>query len=206
METNSRQAPHDSKLIFFNVISGPPRTEPERANLPLPNAADTAKPKHVKRTVRNVIRKEPSSPAETASAVPGVEPISPTRGNGTPAEAETPVAKSITENESAPTKSAAPAAERVIPPHTDATNLKNPVPAYPVMSRRLREQGRVVLDVHVQADGSVGEVRLRHSSGYTRLDQAAIKAVRVWRYVPARQSDLPISYWYAQPVVFALDE
>lgn len=205
METNSRQAPHDSKLIFFNIISSPPRTEPEHAILPLPNAMNTVKPKQVERTVRNAIRKAPSSTAETALAGTAAKPISPTPVNGTSGEAAAPVAKSVPINESAPAQSAAPA-EPVIPPHTDAANLKNPVPAYPGMSRRLREQGRVVLDVHVLADGSVGEVRLRHSSGYTRLDQAAIKAVRVWRYVPARRSDLPISYWYAQPVVFALDD
>lgn len=62
----------------------------------------------------------------------------------------------------------------------------------------------MLLDVHILPDGSVKEVRLRSSSGFPRLDEAALEAVRRWRYVPARQGDKPIAYWYLQPIVFSL--
>jgi protein TonB len=51
----------------------------------------------------------------------------------------------------------------------------------------------------------VGETRLRRSSGHPRLDEAALDAVRRWRYVPARRGDEPIPFWYVQPVDFRLD-
>lgn len=89
-------------------------------------------------------------------------------------------------------------------PRVDARHLNNPAPAYPPASRRLREEGTVLLDVHILPDGSVREVRLRASSGFARLDQAALNAVRHWRYVPAQRGDKPIAYWYSQPVVFSL--
>lgn len=93
---------------------------------------------------------------------------------------------------------------QVTPPRIDASQLDNPAPAYPSLSRRLREQGRVLLDVYILADGSVGEIRLKVSSGHERLDRSALEAVRNWHYVPARRGGEPIPYWYVQPVVFSL--
>jgi protein TonB len=83
--------------------------------------------------------------------------------------------------------------------------LNNPAPAYPAASRRFGEQGRVLLDVYIQPDGRVGEIRLKQSSGYPRLDEAALDAVRRWRYVPAHRGDEPIAYWYVQPISFSLN-
>jgi periplasmic protein TonB len=92
----------------------------------------------------------------------------------------------------------------VVPPRADASHLNNPPPAYPSLSRRMREEGKVLLDVHILEDGRVGEIKLRRSSGFSRLDQAALSAVKRWRYVPARQGGKAIAYWYVQPVQFTL--
>ncbi len=73
------------------------------------------------------------------------------------------------------------------------------------MSRRFGEQGRVLFDVYILPDGRVGEIKLRRSSGFRYLDEAAMQAVRRWRYVPARRGDEPIPYWYIQPIMFSLD-
>ena len=93
----------------------------------------------------------------------------------------------------------------MVPPRSDASHLNNPAPVYPNVSRRLGEQGKVLFDVYILPDGTVGEIKLKRSSGYTRLDDAALAAVRAWRYVPARRGDTPIPYWYVQPITFALD-
>jgi protein TonB len=93
----------------------------------------------------------------------------------------------------------------VTPPQEDASHLNNPRPAYPSLSRRLREQGTVVLELLIKTDGSVGEVRVKESSGFKRLDNTAMKAVRQWRYTPARRGTEAIEYWYLQPVEFALN-
>jgi protein TonB len=92
----------------------------------------------------------------------------------------------------------------VAPPRFDADYLQNPAPAYSAVSRRLREQGRVVLRVLVSADGRPEKVELRASSGFERLDTAALDTVAHWRFVPARQGDRPIAGWVLVPISFSL--
>lgn len=71
-------------------------------------------------------------------------------------------------------------------------------------SRRLREEGRVVLRVRVSADGLPATVELRTSSGSGRLDRAAQSAVERWRFVPARRGSQPIEAWVLVPIEFKL--
>ena len=73
----------------------------------------------------------------------------------------------------APPAPPAPRVEPVVAPRFDADYLDNPAPAYPALSRRMGEQGRVLLRVYVHADGSAGQVEIRESSGFERLDRAA---------------------------------
>ena len=73
----------------------------------------------------------------------------------------------------------------VTPPHMDATRLRNPLPVYPSISRRRREEGTVLLDLLVLADGSVSEVSIHTSSGFPRLDKAALELVRLSFLLPA---------------------
>lgn len=93
----------------------------------------------------------------------------------------------------------------VTPPQKDANPLNNPAPAYPNLSRRLGEQGTVLLEILILADGTVGEIRIKESSGHKRLDETAVKAVKRWRYTPAKRAGIAIDYWYLQPVDFSLN-
>lgn len=93
----------------------------------------------------------------------------------------------------------------VTPPRHDANPLNNPAPAYPSISRRLREQGIVELLVLILPDGSVGDIKVKTSSGFERLDKTAVAAVRRWKYLPAMQGNTPIPYWYVQPLEFSLN-
>jgi len=68
----------------------------------------------------------------------------------------------------------------------------------------LREQGRVVLKVHVAADGRAVEVILHKGSGFERLDDSALNAVRNWRFLPAKQGSEAVSAWVIVPVDFVL--
>jgi len=100
--------------------------------------------------------------------------------------------------------------EHVAPPAIDAPRfdlayLRNPAPAYPPLSRRLHEQGRVLLWVRVSAQGEAREVRVQASSGSARLDQAATEAVRRWRFSPARQGGEKIEGVALVPIAFTLD-
>ena len=104
-----------------------------------------------------------------------------------------------------PTKTAEPSTAPVVPPQADASQLNNPAPVYPTQSRRVKETGVVVLEVLVKADGSLGDMRLKTSSGYTRLDEAAQKAVKGWRFVPGRRGNDAIDFWYELPIEFSLN-
>lgn len=94
--------------------------------------------------------------------------------------------------------------ESLTPPGFEAAYLNNPPPAYPALSRRYGEQGKVALRVHVGPAGQVLEVEIRDSSGHQRLDRAAQAAVREWRFVPARRGDVPIAAWVVVPISFVL--
>ncbi|WP_295870688.1 energy transducer TonB [uncultured Zhongshania sp.] len=94
----------------------------------------------------------------------------------------------------------------ITPPRHDANPLNNPAPAYPTISRRLKEEGIVILELLILPDGKVGEVRVKKSSGFKRLDKTAMKAVKRWRYLPAKRGDEAISYWYLQPLEFSLNQ
>ncbi len=93
----------------------------------------------------------------------------------------------------------------VLPPRFDAAYLRNPEPDYPALSRRLREQGRVILRVLVSPEGVPQQLELRTTSGHARLDQAALEAVRRWRFLPARRGTEPLPAWVLVPLTFSLD-
>ncbi len=93
----------------------------------------------------------------------------------------------------------------VIEPSADADYLKNPPPAYPRASRRLGEQGTVIVRVLISTQGLPEKAEVRTSSGFARLDQAALEAVLRWRFLPGRRSGTPETMWFNIPVRFVLE-
>ncbi|HEX4987071.1 MAG TPA: TonB family protein [Burkholderiales bacterium] len=85
-----------------------------------------------------------------------------------------------------------------------AIYLSNPKPAYPNVSRRLNEQGTVLLRVFVTVAGNATTVELKQGSGFPRLDRAALDAVQSWKFVPARKGDQPVAAWVIVPIRFSL--
>jgi periplasmic protein TonB len=86
----------------------------------------------------------------------------------------------------------------------DADYLNNPSPSYPPLSRRMREQGTVILRVRVREDGQPAEVLIERGSGHKRLDEAAQTAVKNWRFVPARSRQSAVESWVLVPIEFSL--
>jgi protein TonB len=106
----------------------------------------------------------------------------------------------------APALSKAPAASKVVtPPQFSAAYLNNPAPDYPRLSKKLREQGTVRLRVEVSASGLAASVAVSQSSGYSRLDEAAVAAVKRWKFIAAKQGDQPVAAQVIVPLVFALE-
>lgn len=103
------------------------------------------------------------------------------------------------------TTPAPPAPARVELPSSDADYLQNPKPAYPANSRRLGEQGKVIVRVLIGADGAAQKSEIRQSSGFDRLDQAALATVQRWRYVPGKRGGVPEAMWFSIPINFVLE-
>ena len=81
---------------------------------------------------------------------------------------------------------------------------ENPPPPYPSIARRRGYEGVVMLSVKVLADGSVGELRIKETSGHLMLDRAAAKAVKKWKFKPAFREDVPVSMWVEVPIRFVI--
>jgi protein TonB len=91
------------------------------------------------------------------------------------------------------------------PPSSDADYLANPKPAYPAMSRRLGEQGHVVVHTLIGADGVPQKADILRSSGFERLDRAALATALKWRYVPGKRGGVAEAMWFNVPLHFVLD-
>ena len=125
----------------------------------------------------------------------------------TPPPPTAPAPQPITASPPAPVAAApaSPPPAPVVPTAFNAAYLNNPPPAYPPAARRLGHQGKVVLRVLVNAAGNADKVEVRTSSGFDRLDDAALDAVRRWRFVPARHGDAPVAAWVLVPIIFTLE-
>ncbi len=84
--------------------------------------------------------------------------------------------------------------------------LQQPRPFYPRIARQRGWQGVVVLRVAVDERGHPCEVGVQTSSGHPVLDEAALEAVRQWRFAPARLAGLAIASTVDVPVRFSLTE
>jgi len=156
---------------------------------PPPAAPSPAAPREVRRpTHRPVLAVSP----EAASTSPVVVPAAP------------PAPAPVVERASAPVASPAPAS--LTPARFDAAYLHNPRPNYPPLSRRLGEEGKVLLKVKVSPAGQALAVDVEKSSNFERLDEAARQAVVRWRFVPARRGDENVEASVIVPLVFRLED
>lgn len=94
---------------------------------------------------------------------------------------------------------------RVDLPSSAADYLQNPPPAYPAHSRRLGEQGKVIVRVLIGVNGLAQQVEIRRSSGFERLDRAALATVQRWRYVPGKRGGVAQAMWFSIPINYVLE-
>lgn len=170
----------------------PPTVKPDPT--PLPPARVEPKPRP--RTVTKAPPTKPTPvPTTTApSAITSAEPV-PAPEPPAPA-AQVPAAAPATE----------PVSATVVAARFDAAYLNNPAPTYPPLSRRMREEGKVMLKVLVSADGLPVRIELSRGSGADRLDRAAADAVGRWKFVPARRGEQTVESWVLVPIIFKLQE
>ena len=93
------------------------------------------------------------------------------------------------------------------PPSTQGKGARTPLPEYPPASRRAGEAGTVTLRCMVSEQGRCSEVSVVKSSGFEKLDEAAVKEVqRNWRFVPGKEDGKPVATWHTFAVTFRLTD
>ncbi|WP_434517007.1 TonB family protein [Dechloromonas sp. ARDL1] len=117
-----------------------------------------------------------------------------------------PAAPVATPPEVKPAPPAPPAPEPVVQARFDADYLKNPAPPYPPLSRRMGEEGKVILRVSVTPAGTAESVEIKTSSGSQRLDESAQKTVRTWKFIPAKRGSEAVQSFVLVPIIFKLEQ
>jgi protein TonB len=182
----------------------PPATpEPEVAPKPLPMRPQLVV---VQPRSRAKPSPKPSPILALAADTPGPEglPEIESRNESTePSPIET-ASTSLPEGPVASSGSQSGAVPSFTEPSFEADYLSNPRPEYPLLSRRLSEQGLVTLSIHVTVEGKADKVVLYQSSGFERLDKAAADVVWRWRFTPAHQNGKNVAAWVLVPIRFTL--
>ncbi len=178
-------------------IMAPASPPPAPRPTPQPKApAKTSAPKQA----------APVTPAPVATPQPAPTPLAIAPAANTPAPtAAAPAAVSATPSTASGSSNAPaappapPATPRIELPSSDADYLNNAKPAFPALSKRLGEQGRVVVRVFIDVDGQAGQASIKQSSGFDRLDQASVETALKWRYVPGKRAGVAQGMWFDVP-------
>lgn len=197
--------------VIMELVQAAPQQLPSPAPAPTPAPQPPVKNRAAPRPAPAQQPVKPVLPL----AVPAKQ-ASPDAPLGGPAES-TPMAAPAPAAQTAPTVTAAaapaapptpaPAASpRIELPSSQADYLNNPKPPYPPLSKRLREEGKVILRVLIETDGTAAKAEIRTSSGYDRLDQTALQTVLRWRYVPGKRNGAPEAMWFNIPLTFQLTD
>ncbi|WP_206667309.1 energy transducer TonB [Candidatus Methylobacter oryzae] len=181
--------------ITVSLVSAPQPVQPKTT----PVVQPTAKPQPV---IKKPVKSQPvAKPVVKQAKQTIAPPVQQTAEPVVASAADAPAAKQ--ENKISDSKPAEP--QPYQSPSFNAAYLNNPAPSYPPVSRRLGEEGVVLLQVQVNTDGAPESVQLQTGSGSSRLDQAALEAVKNWRFTPAKRGNQPVSASVVVPVRFSLE-
>ncbi|MBL0010687.1 MAG: energy transducer TonB [Nitrosomonas sp.] len=190
---NQRLIPPPERVVtlFAELIasSPPPTTAPKALPEPAPVKLQPAKKPVVKPKQERLVTKSP-----VASEQKQVESL------------PEPVVEQ--EKESKPVVEAPPT-QMQTGPVTLSSELsvscpKLTAPDYPAISRRMGEEGKLVLRVELDENGHIDDAKVINSSGYERLDAAALTAVKSWQCNPSLRNGQPVRAVALQPFNFVL--
>lgn len=176
-----------TEILLVEELPPPPLPEPTPEPTPVPTPEPTP---------------PPLEPEEVVTAEESPEVAQPTpEPTPTPRPTPKPTAK--------PEPKPEPRLEQ--PKPAAVTNVPKPVvirntpPSYPEIARRNGWEGRVLVRVEVSAEGRPVSTAIAKSSGYGVLDQAALRAVKSWRFQPRTVAGLPAPGSVEVPVNFSLN-
>ena len=178
-----RDAVVDARPIFLAVVDAPAPTAPPKP-LPPPPTAKVPPPPQL--TLPIIAAEQPPAPspiaAQALAPLPPPAPVAPVEAPPTPAPAI--VAKTF--------------------PASAVQYLVPPAPVYSRISTKMRESGKALVRVYIDEAGQPRNVQLAQSTGFARLDDAALAAVRNCRFKPYRENGVAIAGWAAIPIEFEL--
>ena len=85
-------------------------------------------------------------------------------------------------------------------------SINNPHPPYPIIARKKGFEGKLILEVLVNEDGSVKSTDIRKSSGYEILDTVSKETVEKWTFIPAKKKGQPVMDQIQVPIKFILTD
>lgn len=193
---NQRVMPHPEQLVtlFADVITLPrPETQPEVKPEPAPAKLQPIQKPEPKPKVKQLATKAPEVPDPQPVVLPEPEPESEViEQDITPAPVE------------APAKPQMPAGPVTLTSELSVSCPSLTAPTYPAISRRMGEEGKLILRVELDESGRIENARVVDSSGYDRLDNAALEAVKSWQCRPAMRNGEPVRAVALQPFNFVL--
>jgi protein TonB len=174
-----RLAPQEALTVFVNFINPPPLVKQEEPPKPKPRPKPVEPEPPPPMPQQIVVEAPVVLPEEPVAPPPPPEPVI-----ETPLEPLQPVQLTTELSVACPERTP---------------------PVYPAASRRMGEEGRVVLWVELDEQGRVNATRVDKSSGSSRLDDAALAAVKTWRCTPATRDGMPVRAVALQPFLFILE-
>ncbi len=174
-----RDAVVDAKPIFLAVVDTPAPTAPPK---PLPPPPATKLPPPPQLTLPLIAPEQAPAPIVAQVLAPPPAPVAPVEAP--PAPAPSIVPKTI--------------------PASAVQYLVAPAPVYSRISAKMRESGKALVRVFIDEAGLPRNVQLALSTGFTRLDDAALAAVRNCRFKPYLENGLAVAGWAAIPIEFEL--
>jgi protein TonB len=202
----------------------PKALTPEKPHAPTPKIAKP-KPAKVSKPPKKIVKKQVMVPTPKPEPSPQLppengKPESTPAVSLPPAETTEPgfslpvpaIRNDSTGNPLPPRSDLKPDVEGQLASFTPTKGLKtatpiyrrNPPPTYPRIARRKGYEGTVLLEVLVDREGKVSDLKLFQSCGHEVLDEAAADSVRSWLFDPGRLGDEPVEMWVRVPIRFQL--
>ena len=183
--------PDDALTLMVDFINPPaPEPEPPKLEPPKPPEPEPPKPRP--------IEPPPSEPQRLAVETPAVVPNEPV--------VYVPPPEPVVVASPAPSQVTLPAESEVLSNELAVMCTNRTAPHYPLASKRLNEQGKTILRVELSEEGKVSTASVKKSSGFARLDDAALVAVKTWRCKPPVRNGAAIKATALQAFNFSLSE
>ena len=185
-------SPNQTLTLFAELISAPvPMVAPQTPSEPAPVKLQPARKPIVKPKQERLVAKSPVTPKQEY-----VEPA--------PQPAPAPVAEPVNESPVVVEAPPAPVSPVTLTSELSVSCPKLTPPTYPAISRRMGEEGKLVLRVELDERGRIDDAKVINSSGYERLDTAALAAVKDWQCNPSLRNGQPVRAIALQPFNFVL--